>query len=65
MNEKELTSKRAFFGIFLIVVGAIWILIKLNIIPGAITSILISWQMLIIAIGVVSFISGNRIAGTI
>ncbi len=65
MNEKELTSKRAFFGIFLIVIGVIWILIKLNLIPGTITSILISWQMLIIAIGIFSFIAGNRIAGTI
>ena len=50
---------------FLILIGAFWILVKFNIIPHFMTDILISWQMLLIGIGVFSLIAGNRTAGTI
>lgn len=59
------SDKRFFFGIILIVLGIILILDRLNLIPGSVTDILISWQMLLIGIGVLSLIGGNRTAGII
>lgn len=65
MNKKEISNRRVLFGLFLIVIGVFWILVKLNIIPNVWTDVLISWQMLLIGIGVFSLIAGNRTAGTI
>ena len=58
-------NKRFYFGVILIVVGAILILERLNLIPWSIADVLISWQMLLFAIGVVIFLGGNRTGGMI
>ena len=64
-EKKDRSSRKALFGLFLIIIGALWILFKLNFIPIVLTDILISWQMLLIGIGVFSMISGNRTSGII
>ncbi len=58
-------NKRFYFGVILIVVGTFLILEKLGIIPWSITDILVSWQMIIIAIGAISILGGNRTGGVI
>lgn len=64
--EKHISSgKRIYFGIFLIAIGAFWILERLDLIPDIWDDILISWQMLLIGIGVFSIIGGNKTTGTI
>ena len=64
--EKHISpNKRMYFGIFLIALGAFWILERLGLIPDFWDDILISWQMLFIGIGVLSIIGGNRTTGTI
>lgn len=64
--EKHMGSnKRIYFGIFLIVLGGFWVLERLNLIPDMLTDILISWQMLLIGIGVFSIIGGNKTTGTV
>lgn len=63
--ERNRGDKRLYFGIILIVLGVILILERLNLIPESLADMLISWQMLLIGIGVLSLIGGNRTAGTI
>lgn len=64
--EKHISSnKRVYFGIFLIVVGGIWIMERLDLIPDVWDDILISWQMLLIGIGIFSIIGGNKTPGVI
>ena len=58
-------NKRFYLGVVLIVVGAILILQRLNLIPWDIADLLISWQMILIAIGVFSLLGGNRTGGII
>ncbi|MDO9615293.1 MAG: DUF5668 domain-containing protein [Bacteroidota bacterium] len=63
--ERGSSNKRFYFGIILIVLGCIMILEKLNLIPESVSDLLISWQMLLVGIGVLSLIGGNRTGGTI
>ncbi len=63
--ERRGSDKRLYFGVILIALGFIMILEKLNLIPESMADILISWQMLLIGIGILSLIGGNRTAGTI
>lgn len=63
--EKESSNKRVLFGLFLIALGGFWILVKLDLIPEIWDDILISWQMLLIGIGILSLIAGNRTTGII
>ena len=63
--ERGKSNKRFYFGIILIVLGVIMILEKLNLIPESVSDLLISWQMLLVGIGVLSLIGGNRTGGTI
>lgn len=64
--EKHISSnKRMSFGIFLIALGVFWILERLGLIPEFLGDILISWQMLLIGIGVFSLIGGNKTSGVI
>jgi predicted membrane protein len=65
MEKAGVADRRFMFGLFLIVVGFLWVLIRLDVIPYGWTDVLISWQMLLIAIGIFSFIAGNRTAGVI
>ena len=57
--------KRMYFGIFLILIGLIWIAKRLDMIPDRVDDVLISWQMLLVGIGVFSLLGGNRTSGTI
>lgn len=63
--ERGNSNKRFYFGVILIVVGFIMILEKLNLIPESVSDLLISWQMLLVGIGILSLIGGNRTGGTI
>lgn len=63
--EQKNSNKRFYFGVILIVVGIIMILEKLNLIPESVSDLLISWQMLLVGIGILSLIGGNRVGGTI
>jgi predicted membrane protein len=65
MDNRVSENKRVYLGIFLIAIGGLWILERLNIIPDVWENIFISWQMLLIGIGVFSIIGGNKTTGTI
>lgn len=65
MDNRGSENKRVYLGIFLIGIGGLWILERLNIIPEVWEDIFISWQMLLIGIGVFSLIGGNRTTGTV
>jgi predicted membrane protein len=65
MENKNSSDRRFLFGLFLIVAGVFWIFVKLNLIPPVWSDVLISWQMLLIGIGIFSFIGGNKTAGTV
>lgn len=53
-------NKRFYMGVIFIAVGMLLILQRLNIIPWDLADALISWQMLLIAIGAISILNGNR-----
>lgn len=63
--EHRKSDKRFYFGVILISVGVILILERLNLIPESMADMIISWQMLLVGVGVLSLIGGNRTAGTI
>jgi predicted membrane protein len=65
MGNYSPSNKRLYFGIALIVFGALLVLEKLNIIPNSINDILISWQMILIVIGAFSISGGKKTTGTI
>ncbi len=65
MDKSHISNRRAILGIFLIAIGSLWILERLDIIPSAWNDILISWQMLLVGIGIFSIIGGNKTTGTI
>ena len=44
MEHDNRANKRLYFGLFLIALGGIWILERLDIIPSIIDDIIISWQ---------------------
>lgn len=56
-------NRRLLFGVVLIAIGGLWILEQLHIIPPTLRDLLISWQMLLIVIGVFSLFSGNETSG--
>ena len=59
------SNKRFYFGVILIAIGLIMILEKLNLIPESVSHVLLSWKMLLVGIGVLSLIAGNRTGGII
>jgi len=59
------SNKRSYLGIFLIVLGGIWIFERLDLVPDVVNDVLISWQMLLIGIGAFSLIGGNRTTGMV
>ncbi len=65
MDNKVSGNKRIYLGVFLIAIGGLWILERLDLIPEIWENIFISWQMLLIGIGVFSLIGGNKTTGTI
>jgi predicted membrane protein len=62
-SQKNKVNKRILFGTALIAIGGIWILEQLGIIPHVLRDVLISWQMLLVVIGVFSLFSGNETSG--
>jgi len=65
MEKHIAANKRIYFGIFLIALGAFWIMERSGLMPNFLNDILISWQMLLIGIGIFSIIGGNKTSGTI
>lgn len=65
MEKLHSSNKRVYLGIFMIALGSIWVLERLNLIPKFWEDIFISWQMLLIGIGIFSMIGGNKTTGTI
>lgn len=58
-------DKNIFLGVLLLVVGTIWLLSNLNVIPDRILDIVLSWQMLFIVIGCYLMSARNWISGAI
>jgi predicted membrane protein len=58
-------NRRILFGVGLIGIGGVWILEQLGIIPHVLRDVLISWQMILIVIGIFSLFSGNETSGWI
>ncbi len=56
----EQKNRRAMLGLIFILVGAVLLLDNLYIIPWNISYYLFTWQMLLIVIGIVQLINGNR-----
>jgi len=65
MDNRVSENKRVYLGIFLIAIGGLWILERLDFIPDFWEDIFISWQMLLIGIGIFSLIGGNKTTGII
>jgi predicted membrane protein len=65
MEFEQGSNRRFLFGIVLIVFGALWMLVKLHIIPDSFSHMIISWQSLLIVIGIVTLINGNQTSGWI
>ncbi|MGQ7868252.1 LiaI-LiaF-like domain-containing protein [Sunxiuqinia sp. sy24] len=63
MDNKR--NKRFYLGVVLIAIGGFMILERLGLIPWSIVDLLISWQMLLVAIGIISWLGGNRTGGLI
>jgi predicted membrane protein len=63
MELDNRSNRRFLFGVVLIVFGSLWILERLHIFPDSISDLIISWQSLLILIGVVSLINGNQTSG--
>jgi predicted membrane protein len=63
MELESRSNRRFLFGVVLIVFGSLWILERLNILPHSISDMIISWQSLLIVIGIVSLINGNATTG--
>lgn len=63
--ETRRSDKRFYFGVGLISLGFLMILERLGMIPEALSELIFSWQMLLIGIGIIALMAGNRIAGTV
>jgi len=63
MEFENKSNRRFLFGIVLIVFGSLWILERLDVLPESVSHMIISWQSLLIIIGIVSLINGNETTG--
>ncbi len=63
--DNNQTNKKIILGIVLIIIGTVLALDDMRIIPSSWIDILISWQMLMIGIGVILLNNGKRVGGTI
>lgn len=63
MESQNKVNRRILFGAVLIAIGGVWILEQLGIIPHVLRDVLISWQMLLIVIGIFSLFNGNETSG--
>ena len=65
-NKKHFfTGRRFFFGFILLAVGLVMILERSGILSWEVYDFLLSWKMLLVAIGAFVFLNGNRGAGII
>jgi predicted membrane protein len=53
-------NKRFYMGLLLVFVGGFLVLERLGLIPESVTDVFLSWQMLLIGIGIISYLGGNR-----
>ena len=66
MDKKHFFSgRRFFFGFILLMIGLVMILERSGILSWEVYDFLLSWKMLLVAIGAFVFINGNRGAGII
>lgn len=66
MDKRHNTNgRRFFFGFILILIGLVMILERSGVISWEVYDFLLSWKMLLVAIGALVFFSGNRGAGII
>lgn len=65
MELQQGSNRRFLFGVVLIAFGMLWLLEKLHILPESVSEMVISWQSLLIIIGVVTLINGNQVSGGI
>ncbi len=63
MEFEQGNNRRFLFGLVLIVFGGLWILEKLNILPESVSDMIISWQSLLVLIGVIALINGSETTG--
>lgn len=63
--EKSPQRRNLFIGIVLILVGMIWLLDNLDLIPYRLFDALISWQMLLIVIGAFLLYQRQWVGGTV
>ena len=59
-RRKHKSKKRSILGLVFITVGAVLIAKKMDIIPASISHIIISWQMLLIAIGAFNILTNKN-----
>ncbi len=63
MEIEPKNNRRFLFGIVLIVFGSLWILERLHILPEPLGDLIISWQSLLVLIGIISLINGSETSG--
>jgi predicted membrane protein len=64
-KKQNVNVRRFFFGFLLLLVGLVMILERAGILSWEVYDFLISWKMLLVAIGAFVFFSGNKGAGII
>lgn len=64
-GKHNISGRRFFIGFIFVAIGLVMILERADLISWELYDFLLSWKMLLIAIGSFIFISGNRIAGLI
>lgn len=64
-RKHNVNGRRFFFGFILILLGLVMILYRAGIINYEVYDFLMSWKMLLVAIGALVFLSGNRGAGIV
>lgn len=62
---KNYTSSAVTIGIILVIVGVIVVLTNVGLFPYALRRFFISWQMLLIAFGIIGLVKGNKTAGAL
>jgi len=60
--QEHKNNKRSILGIIFIAVGAVLIANKMDIIPSNVSHIIISWQMLLIAIGAINILTNKNLS---
>ncbi len=58
--HKHKSKKRSMLGLIFIIIGAVLIAKKMDIIPASISHIIISWQMLLIGIGIANILTNEN-----